>query len=95
MNEQRNSILMTCYYPDLGNTSHWLKQISYAALPIRSTTQIWEVIRHQYGNTALVPQSHFAGKPVTAPRKVGCFLRLLNLQCRAQLFEGRLALNPE
>ena len=26
-NEPRNSILMTCHYPDLGVTSDWLKQI--------------------------------------------------------------------
>ena len=70
MNKQNsirpNSILMTCYYPDLGNASHWLRQISFAARPIRSTTQIWVVIRHQYEITALVPHRHFAGKPVTA-----------------------------
>ena len=24
-NKHRNSILMTCYYPDLGSTSDWLK----------------------------------------------------------------------
>ena len=40
-NERRNSILMTRHYPDLGSTSDWLNQISHAARPIRSTTQIW------------------------------------------------------
>ena len=34
---------MTRHYPDLGSTFDWLKQISHAARPIRSTTQIWVV----------------------------------------------------
>ena len=40
---------MTCHYSDLGSTSDWLKQISLAERPIRSTTQILVVTRHQYG----------------------------------------------
>ena len=45
--------------------------------PIRSTTQIWVVTRHQYGISALVSQTSFGGKPVvTGLRNVGCFLRL-------------------
>ena len=51
-NERRNSILMTRHYPDLGAASDWLKQISQAARPIRSTTQIWVATRHQYGISA-------------------------------------------
>ena len=39
-NERRNSILMTRHYPDLGNASDRLNQISHVARPIRSTTQI-------------------------------------------------------
>ena len=46
-NKRRNSILMTCHYPDLGSTSDWLKQISLEAWPIRSTTQIKVVTSHQ------------------------------------------------
>ena len=47
--EHRNSILMTCRYPGLGSASDWLKQLIFlAAQPIRSTTQIKEVTRHQY-----------------------------------------------
>ena len=38
----------------LGSASDWLNQISHAARPIRSTTQIWVVTRHQYGTSALV-----------------------------------------
>ena len=51
-NERRNSILMTCHYPDLGTTSDWFKQISQVARPIRSTNQIWVATRHQYGISA-------------------------------------------
>ena len=38
---------MTRHYPDLGSASDWLKQISQAAQPIRSTTQIWVATRQQ------------------------------------------------
>ena len=49
------------YDPDLGSASDWLKRISFAAPPIRSTAQIWVVIRHQYGFSALVPRSSIRG----------------------------------
>ena len=48
---------MTRHYPDLGSASDWLKQISHAAKPITSTTQIWVVKRHQYGISAPVSQA--------------------------------------
>ena len=53
---------MPSQYPDLGSGSDWLKQISHAARPIRSTTQIWVVTRDQYGISSLVPQTSFGGK---------------------------------
>ena len=40
---------MTRPYSDLGSAFDWLKQISLAERPIRSTTQILVVTRHQYG----------------------------------------------
>ena len=40
---------MTRHYPDLSSISDWFKPISHAARPIRSTTQISVVKRHQYG----------------------------------------------
>ena len=46
----------------VGSASDWLNQISQAARPIRSTTQIWEVTRHQYGICALVSQMSFSGE---------------------------------
>ena len=45
-----------------GNSSgnnYSVKQISLAAQPIRSTTQIWVVTRHQYGIAALVSHTSF------------------------------------
>ena len=53
---------MTCYYPDMGHASYCLKQISLAARPMKSTTQIWVVTRDQYGISALVPQTSFRGE---------------------------------
>ena len=61
-NDCRNSILMTCRFRDLSSASDWLKQISLAARPIRSTTQIWVVKRHQYGISALVLQTSLRGE---------------------------------
>ena len=45
--------------PDLGPASDWLKQISIAVRPIKSTTQIWVVIRSQYGISACAPHKSF------------------------------------
>ena len=42
--------------------SDWLNQISHAARPIRSTTQIWEKTRYQYGISALDSQTSFGGE---------------------------------
>ena len=68
---------MMVHSPELGSASDWLNQISHAARPIRSTTQIWVVTRHQYGISALVPQTSFGGETSLASPNVGCFLRLL------------------
>ena len=61
-NACRNSLLMTCHNPDLDSASDWLRQISFAARPIRSTTQIWVVSRHQYGISVVVSQTSFRGE---------------------------------
>ena len=63
-NERRNSILMTCHFPDLVSVSNWLKQFSQAVRLIRSTTQVWVVTRHQYGISALVSQTSFRWETV-------------------------------
>lgn len=44
--------------------------------PIRSTTQMLVVMLYQYGISMLVPQHHFAGKPVVALQNIDFFLRL-------------------
>ena len=61
-NKHRNFILITRHYPDLGSASDWLNQISQAARQIRRTNQIWVVMHHQYGISALVSQTSFGGK---------------------------------
>ena len=71
--ERRNSILMISHYPDLGSASDWLNQISNAARPIRSTTQIWVVTRHQYGISALVSQMSFGGETSSGVAKCRLF----------------------
>ena len=50
---------MTRHYPDLGSVSDWLKRAETSFQPIRSTTKIWVVTRHQYGISALVTQTSF------------------------------------
>ena len=52
---------MMRYYQDLGSASDWLKQISHAARPIRSTAQILLETRHQHGISSLVSQTSFPG----------------------------------
>ena len=61
-NKHRNSILMTHHYSDLGSASDWFNQISHLAQPIRRNTQIWVVMRHQYGISALFSQMSFGGE---------------------------------
>ena len=67
---------MTHHYPDLGSASDWLNQISHAARPIRGTTQIWVVTRHQYGISVLVSQMSFGEETSGSLPNVSCFLRL-------------------
>ena len=84
---------MTPHYPDLGSASDWLNQISHAARPIRSTTQIWVVTRHQYGISVLISQTLFSGKIAEASRNVVCFLRLLSSlsACKANRYSMNIA----
>ena len=53
---------MTCHYPDLGCACDWLSRGGNLLRPIRSTTQIWALTLHQYGISALVPQTSFRGE---------------------------------
>ena len=62
-NEHRNFILMTCHYPNLGSASVMMKKSPFVVRPIRGTTQIWLVTRHQYGISPPVPpQTSFYGE---------------------------------
>ena len=64
--ERRNSILMTRHYPVLGSASDWSCRVGNLIQPIRSTTQIRIVTRHQYGFLRSFLRRHLAGKPVVA-----------------------------
>ena len=77
---------MTRHYSDLSSASHCLNQISHAARPIGSTTQIW-VVRHQYEITALVSQTPFGGE--TSGSVANCWLfsqanTSVGIQCSLQ-----------
>ena len=55
-NGRWNCILITRHYPDFGSASDWSCRVENFLQPIRSTTQIWIVTRHQYGISAFVSQ---------------------------------------
>ena len=65
---------MTRRYLDLGSAPDWLKQFSRAARPIRSTTQIWVVTRHQYGISVVVSQTSFSQGKLVAGGVAKCRL---------------------
>ena len=88
-NEGRNSILMTCHYVGLSSASDWLKQISIPAQPIRNTTSIWVGSRHQYGISALEPQTLVALRNVFfyQARKFVVFLSFATLSITIKFVE--------
>ena len=47
---------------DLGSASDWSCQVGNLLQPIRRTTQMCVVTRHQYGISALVSQTSFCGE---------------------------------
>ena len=47
------------HYPDLASVFYWQCRERNFLQPIKSTIQIWVVKRHQYGISALVPQTSF------------------------------------
>ena len=53
---------MTRHYPDVGSASDWSCRVGNLIQPIRRTTQIWVVTRHQHGICALVSQTSFGGE---------------------------------
>ena len=82
---------VTVHYPDLGGASDWSCRVGNLIKPIRGTTQIWVVTRHQYGLPALVSQTSFGGETsgVASPNVV-CFLRLRS----CMVAENCLSKNP-
>ena len=70
---------MTRHYPDLESTFDCLKQISHAARPIKSITQIWVVTRHQYGISALISQTLFRGETTGGVAKCRLFSQASSL----------------
>ena len=68
--------LMTCLYLDLGSASDESCCKGNLPQPIRSTTQIWVVVCHQYRISALVSQMSFHGQTGVASWSVSCFHRL-------------------
>ena len=65
-----------CHYPDLASVLYWQCRERNLLQPIRSTIQIWVVKRHQYGISALVPQTLFRGETSGDVVNVDYFLRL-------------------
>ena len=53
---------MTRHYPYLDSASDWSCRVGNLIQPIRSTSQIWVVTRHQYGISALVSRTSFGGE---------------------------------
>ena len=78
-NEGTNFILMTCHCRGQSSASDWLCCERNLLQPIRSTTQVWVVTRHQYGILGLLLGRHFAGTPEEESWKAGCFVRCANL----------------
>ena len=77
-NERRNSILMTCHYPDLGSVADRSWRVGNLLQPIISTSQI-RVVTHLFISMKFLysfPRRHFARKPVVLGlRNAGCFLK--------------------
>ena len=70
---------MTCHYADVGSASDLPYCVGNLLQPIRSTTQNWIAIRHQYGISACTHSSDVISRGNqcwVASRIVGCFLRL-------------------
>ena len=66
---------MTRHYPDLGSASDWSCHVGNLIQPMRSTTQIWIVTRHQYRISVLVSQTSFGGKTSGGVAKCRLFSR--------------------
>ena len=74
---------MTCHQPDLGSASDWLCRVENLLQLIRSTTQIWVEMRHQYGISALVSEASFGAETIVGVAKCRLFSKAtLERACR-------------
>ena len=62
------------------SASDWLNQISLAARPIRSTSQIRVATRHHYGISVLVSQTSFSGETSGGVTKCWLFSQARNTE---------------
>ena len=62
----------------MGNASDWSCHVGNLIQPIRSTTQIWVVVHHQYGISALVSQMSFGRETSGSVTKCRLFSHWLN-----------------
>jgi len=76
-NERRNSTLMTYHYPDLDSASDWSYRVGNLLQPIRSSTWIWVVTRHQHGISVLISQTSFRWETSGGVAKCGLFSRAI------------------
>ena len=78
-NERRNSILMTRHYLDLGSASDWSCHVGNLIQPIRRTTQIWVMMPHQHGISALVYQTSLRGETSGSVVKCQLFSQAISM----------------
>ena len=79
VSRQMTSVLSEKRGQKFHTASDWLNQISHAARPIRSTTQIWVMTRHQCGISALVSQTSFGGETSGSVAKCRLFSQATTL----------------
>ena len=81
---------MTRHYPDLGSASDWSCYVGNLIQPMRSTTQIWVVMRHQYGISVLVSQTSFGGKTSGSVAKCRLFSQAKSKEKAEELTQSLL-----
>ena len=69
----QNSMLMMRHYPNLGNACDWLCRKGNLLQSIKSTTQIWVVVCHQYEISVVVAQMSFREETSDGVAKFGLF----------------------
>ena len=90
-------ILVRTKEDNSSGNNYSVKQISLAAQPIRSTTQIWVVTRHQYGIFALVSQTSFRDETSDGVKKCRLISQsiIFPRDCRASKIRERAPLENE